>query len=113
MADDRRHSYQVHPHAAGLRGGHRVMGRTKMGSTVRRVTVDAHAWPIRMLITEAAASWLCTGCKADKGIGAKNLPAGWGYEVDATIALAALAGMSVLISPKRYRKVQREYDKDF
>lgn len=65
-----------------------------------------------MLITEGTTADCSQAAKLIEGIDAENLLADRGYDVDAIIALATLAGMSVVIPPKRNRKIQRYYDKD-
>ena len=46
-----------------------------------------------------------------EGIDAENLLGDRAYDVNELIELAQKASMSVVIPPKRNRKVQREYDK--
>jgi IS5 family transposase len=103
---------KVHQHSAGAQGGNQAMGRTKRGSTPRYI------WPwMRMVcrsecLTEATPADCSQAAKLIEGIDAEHLLADKGYDVDAFIKLATLAGMSVVIPPKRNRKVQRDYDKD-
>ena len=77
-----------------------------------RSAVDAHGMPVRMLITEGATADCSQAAKLIEGIDAEHLLADKAYDVDALIKLAMLAGMSIVIPPKRNRKIQRDYDKD-
>ena len=76
------------------------------------LAVDAHGMPVRMFITDGPTADCSQAARLIEGIDAEHLLADKGYDVDAFIKLAVLAGMSVVIPPKRNRKVPREYDKD-
>jgi transposase len=65
-----------------------------------------------MLIAEGTTADCSQAAKLIEGIDAEHLLADKGYDVDALIKLAMLAGMSIVIPPKRNRKIQRDYDKD-
>jgi len=65
-----------------------------------------------MLITEGTTADCSQAAKLIEGIDAEHLLADRAYDVDALIKLAMLAGMSIVIPPKRNRKIQRDYDKD-
>ena len=65
-----------------------------------------------MLITEGTTADCSQAAKLIEGIDAEHLLADKAYDVDALIKLAMLAGMSIVVPPKRNRKIQRGYDKD-
>ena len=46
-----------------------------------------------------------------EGLDAETLLADRGYDTDSIVDYASSAGMTVVIPPKKNRKVQREYDK--
>ena len=65
-----------------------------------------------MLITDDPTADCTQAAKLIEGIDAEALLGDRGYDADAIIAFAVMAGMEVVIPPKRNRKVQREYDKE-
>tara|TARA_B100002052_G_C15690512_1_gene510440 strand:- start:19 stop:381 length:363 start_codon:yes stop_codon:yes gene_type:complete len=73
--------------------------------------VDALGHPIRAIIT-AGTTADCTQAEAlIKNIPAEHLLADRGYDSDALIERAIVAGMKPVIPPKKNRKNQRNYDK--
>lgn len=67
--------------------------------------------PVRVFVTAGTTADCTQAIALIDGFAAENLLADRGYDTDALIEAAVLAGMQVVIPPKRNRKVQREYDK--
>ena len=81
-------------------------------NTKLHLAVDANGMPVRALITQGTTAD-CTQAKfLIEGLTAEHLLADRGYDSNAIIDQAMTQGMSVVIPPKKNRKVQREYDKD-
>ena len=66
--------------------------------------------PVRMFITEGTRADCTQACALIEGVDADNLIADRGYDSDALIEQARDAGMTVVIPPKRHRRVQRGCD---
>jgi len=111
MANDRCDSYQG-PSPRDRRGGRESgYGTHKRGlNTKIHLAVDAHGMPVRMLITAGTTADCTLGEKLIEGIDAGALLADRAYDTDAIINAASVAGMQVVIPPKKNRKKQREYD---
>ena len=89
------------------------MGKSCGGlSTKIHAAVDALGNPIRLLLTPGQASEYGQAEALIEGFACEAVLADKGYDVDAFIKLAVLAGMSIVIPPKCNRKAQREYDRD-
>ena len=86
-------------------------GQDKRGLNSKiHLAVDAHGMPVRMLITAGTTADCTLGEKLIEGIDAGALLADRAYDTDAIINAASVAGMQVVIPPKKNRKKQREYD---
>jgi transposase len=75
------------------------------------LAVDALGNPIRIIITEGTTADCTKTQELIKGFSADYLLADRGYDSDSVIDLAAQAGMTPVIPPKKNRRIQREYDK--
>ena len=74
------------------------------------MAVDANGMPVRVFVTAGTTADCTQAIAPIGGLTAENLLADRGYDTDALIEAAILAGMQLIIPPKRNRKVQREYD---
>jgi transposase len=74
------------------------------------LAVDANGMPVRVLVTAGTVADCTQGCALIEGFVAGWLLADKGYDSDAIIAKALEQNMSVVIPPKKNRRVQREYD---
>jgi len=72
--------------------------------------VDANGMPVRIAITEGTAADCKKAATLIKGIDAGALLADRAYDTNEILALAASAGIEVVIPPKKNRKEPREYD---
>uniref|UniRef100_UPI0009AD6100 IS5 family transposase n=1 Tax=Candidatus Protochlamydia sp. R18 TaxID=1353977 RepID=UPI0009AD6100 len=88
---------QVHPHAAGAKGGNQSMSRTK-GAQYK--------------ITEGTTADCTQASNLIAGLTAERLLADKGYDSDAIVEQAISQGMQVVIPPRKNRITGREYDKD-
>ena len=66
--------------------------------------------PVRIAITEGTAPDCKQAAKLIEGIDATALLADKAYDTNDILALAAAAGIEVVIPPKKNRKHKREYD---
>ena len=66
--------------------------------------------PVRVFVTAGTTADCTQAIALIDGFTAENLLADRGYDTDALIEAAVLAGMQVVIPPKRNRKIQRECD---
>ena len=67
--------------------------------------------PIRVFVTKGTSADCKHASQLIKGIDTQTLLADRGYDTDSIVNQASLAAMTVVIPPKKNRKVQREYDK--
>jgi transposase len=67
--------------------------------------------PIRALATQGTTADCKQAIALIDGFSAQYLLADRGYDSDAIVSQARFQGMSVVIPPKRNRKVPRDYDK--
>jgi transposase len=67
--------------------------------------------PVKVLVTEDPAADCTKAPELIEGIEAQYLLADRAYDTNAIVGKAQKAGMEVVISLKRNRKVQRAYDK--
>ena len=67
--------------------------------------------PVRALVTKGTSADCKHAPQLIEGIDAQALLADRGYDTDSIVNQVSLAGMTVVIPPKKNRKVQREYDK--
>jgi len=67
--------------------------------------------PVRILATEATRADCSHAGELIEGLAAGHLIADKGYDSDAIVEQARRQGMQPVISPRKNRKVQREYDK--
>lgn len=67
--------------------------------------------PVRALVTSGVTADCTKASELIEGIEAQYLFADRGYDSDAIVDQARRQGMQVVISPKKNRKEQREYDK--
>ena len=72
--------------------------------------MDAHGVPVRIFIAKGAVADCTQAEKLTEGIEAGALLADRGYDSDAIAARAEVAGMQVVIPPRKNRREQREYD---
>jgi transposase len=72
--------------------------------------VDAHGMPVRVLVTAGTTADCTQAIALIDGFTAECLLADRGYDTNALIEAAVMAGMQIVIPPKRNRKHQREYD---
>ena len=75
------------------------------------LAVDAHGMPIRFFVTDATAADCSVAEELISNFSAEYLLADRGYDTDAVIQNALQVGMTPVITPKKNRKVLREYDK--
>jgi transposase len=68
--------------------------------------------PVRILITQGTTADCTQAGRLIEGRSAESLLADRGYDSDAIIEQARHQGMKAVISPRKNRKVQREYDKE-
>jgi transposase len=73
--------------------------------------VDANGMPVRILVTAGTTADCKQAIALIDGFTAEYLLADRGYDTNEIIENALLAGMKIVIPPKRKRKHQREYDK--
>ena len=66
--------------------------------------------PVRILITQGTTADCKQAGALVEGIDAEMLFADRAYDTNEIIETAKAAGMEIVISPKKNRKVQREYD---
>jgi transposase len=74
--------------------------------------VDAHGMPIRIIVTAGTTHDSTQAGALIDGFCAEYLLGDRGYDSDEIVRKAISQGMTVVIPPKKNRKVQREYDKD-
>ena len=67
--------------------------------------------PVGVIITKGAGADCKEAVHLISGIEAENLLADRGYDAAEIISYAAAAEMTVVIPPKKNRKVQRDYDR--
>ncbi|WP_425306196.1 IS5 family transposase [Candidatus Protochlamydia amoebophila] len=104
---------QVHPHAAGAKGGNQSMSPYKRGlNTKLPLTVDAHGLPIRVMITEGTIADCTQARNLIVGLTAEWLMTDKGYDSDAIVEQAISQGMQVVIPPPKSCITGRECDKD-
>ncbi|ETZ07040.1 putative transposase for insertion sequence element [Holospora obtusa F1] len=103
---------KVHPHAAGAKGGNQEMIRSKGG------LIQRYIWPwmcmvcrVRIIITDGTTADWTQAWQLISGIAAEYLLADK-YDSDASVAQAQSQGMTVVIPPRKNRKVHKGYDKD-
>ena len=112
MADDRCQPYQGSPPRGWGQRRQSSDEPHKRGLNSKiHLAVDAHGMPVRMFVTQGTTADCTQAESLIEGIDAENLLGDRAYDVNELIELAQKASMSVVIPPKRNRKVQREYDK--
>ena len=67
--------------------------------------------PVRAIITEGTRADCKEAVHLIQGINAENLLADRGYDTSEIVSYAVAAGMNVVITPKKNRKEQRDYDR--
>ena len=88
-------------------------GAYKRGlNTKIHMAVDAAGKPVRFIVTSGTVADCSQAKDLIKDTGAKYLVADRGYDTNAIIETAQVAGMEVIIAPKKSRKILREYDKN-
>ena len=80
-------------------------------NTKIHLAVDAQGMPVRFFVTDATVADCSVAEKLIANFQAEYLLADRGYDTDAIIERALLAGMTPVIPPKKNRKVLRDYDK--
>ncbi len=112
MAHDRFHLRQGS--SSGGRSKRRQSGycALKRGRNTKiHMAVDSHGFPVRLHITNGAASDCAQALRLIKGLPAQHLFADRAYDSDEIINYAKNNKIGVVIPPKKNRKVQREYDR--
>jgi transposase len=113
MADDRCQPYQGASARGGGEGRQPGYEPHQRGlNTKPHLAVDAHGMPVRILITQGTTADCTQAGRLIEGRSAESLLADRGYDSDAIIEQARHQGMKAVISPRKNRKVQREYDKE-
>ena len=67
--------------------------------------------PVRVIVTEGTRADCKEAIHLIQGINAENLLADRGYDTSEIVSYAVAAGMNVVITPKKNRKEQRDYDR--
>ena len=75
------------------------------------LAVDANGMPVRAIVTAGTKADCKQAIPLIEGISAEFLFADRAYDCNSIIERAIDIGMSVVIPPKKNRKIQREYDK--
>ncbi len=76
------------------------------------MAVDAHAMPVRVIVTDGTTADCTQASQLIEGIEAEALLADRAYDTNEIVAKCEDAGIEAVIPPKKNRTVQREYDKD-
>ena len=79
-------------------------------NTKIHLAVDAHGMPSRFFVTSAIVADCSVAAELISNFSAEPLLADRGYDTDDVIQNALQAEMTPVISPKKNRKVLREYD---
>ena len=109
---DASHS-KVHLHAAGVKGCNQNVSCTK-GKSIPKFTlpwIQINGVPVRVPIIECARADYKETIHLIDGISAETLLADCGYDTSQIVAYATGVGMNIVISAKRNRKHQRDYDR--
>ena len=89
------------------------MGRTKGGlNTKLHIAVDAHGFPVRLIVTDGRAADCKLVRSPIEGLPASCLMADKAYDTNALLAYCQTKGILPVILPSRRRRHLRGYDKD-
>lgn len=96
------------PHSCGRRSGlESSVGADKRGLNSKlHLAVDAYGMPVRILLTSGSAA----DCTQAGSLIAGLIVADRGDDGDEIVEQATQKGMSVVIAPRKNRKVPRQYD---
>ncbi|GFQ82725.1 putative transposase for insertion sequence element IS6501 [Trichonephila clavata] len=103
-----------HPCSAGYRKdsqAQEALGRSKGGFTTKiHALVDALGNPLKFILTPGQRNEITQASVLTKNVSSSTVVADKGYDSNAFIACLESKGCTVVIPPKRNRKVQRHYD---
>lgn len=74
--------------------------------------MDSHGMPLRAIVTQGTAAHCTQTVAWINGFSAQHLLADRGYDTNDILCQTASPGMTPVISPKKNKKKQREYDKE-
>lgn len=106
---------RAHACSAGYKknsGGKEALGRSKGGFTTKiHALVDGLGNPLKFILTAGQRNDITQAEALTENVTNSTVIADKGYDSNAFIANLESKGCTVVIPPKRNRKVQRDYDK--